>query len=80
MVYCNDITGLITTMGISYNSSEWRLFIGSSTKSLNAVLLNNGNDLGSIPIGYSMNMTETYDNKIGYSQHKDDNYISRNAG
>ena len=51
-VYCNGIKGLITTMGISYNSSEWRLFIDSSTKSLKAVLLNNGNDLESIPIGF----------------------------
>ena len=37
--------------------------------------MNNGNDLGSIPIDYSMNMIETYDNmkmvleKIEYSQH-----------
>ena len=39
---------------------------------MKAVLLNNGNDLESIPIGYSMNMTEKYDNmnmvleNIGY--------------
>ena len=37
--------------------------------------MNNGNELGSIPISYSVNMTETYDNmkivleKIVYSQH-----------
>ena len=47
----------------------------SPTKSLKAVLLNKGNELGSITISYSVNMTETYDNmkmvldKIGYSQH-----------
>ena len=56
VVYCNDIKGLITTMGISYNTFDRRLFIDSSTKNLKAVLLNNEIELGSIP-------TEIYQKK-----------------
>jgi hypothetical protein len=43
LVYCNNVCGLIETMGLTYNSTEWRLFIDSSSRSLKAVLLNNGN-------------------------------------
>ena len=61
-------------MGIEYDPTEWRLFIDSSMRSLKVVLLHNGNQLGSIPIGYSISMNETYANmkivldQIGYYQ------------
>ena len=74
LVYCCNIVGLINEMGIEYDPTEWRLFIDSSMRSLKVVLLHNGNQLGSIPIGYSIAMNETYANmkivldKIGYYQ------------
>ena len=62
-------------MGIPYQPNEWRLFIDSSNKSLKAVLLYIGNKVASIPIGYSAQMTETYENLkfliniINYNDH-----------
>ena len=50
LVYCHNVKGLITKLGLSYNREEWRLFIDSSTKSLKAVLLFNGNQCASIPL------------------------------
>jgi hypothetical protein len=36
LVFCNDIGNLLKKNGLSeYNSSEWRLFIDSSKRSLN---------------------------------------------
>ncbi|KAG7156179.1 hypothetical protein Hamer_G028999 [Homarus americanus] len=49
-------------MGISYNISEWRLFIDSSKRSLEAVLLFNGNQVASVPVGHSVQMDENYNN------------------
>ena len=60
LCFCKDIYGLFTALGITYISSEWRLFIDSSVSSLKAVLLNNGNKLPSIPVSYSTDMKETY--------------------
>src|SRR5215469_5425686 len=62
LVYCSDIEGLIEALGVAYIPSEWRLFIDSSNKSLKVVLLHNGNDLGSVRIGYSIQLVESYDN------------------
>lgn len=76
LVYCTNVKGLITEMGASYDPSDWRLFIDSSQRSLKAVLLHNGNVLASIPIAYSVEITETYDNmkrlltSIKYDEHK----------
>jgi len=39
---------------------EWRLFIDSSITILKAVLLHNGNVFPSIPVGYAIQMKETY--------------------
>jgi hypothetical protein len=50
-------------------------FIGSSKRSLNAVLLHNGNNYASLPIGHSVHLKESYENlelvltKIGYTAH-----------
>ena len=62
VLYCSDILGLFNEVGIAYNSSDWRLFIDSSFKSLKAVLLHNGNKCPSIPVGHSVSMKEEYEN------------------
>ena len=51
-------------MGITYADSDWRLFIDSSNKSLNAVLLYNGNRASLIHVGYSISIIENYNNMI----------------
>ena len=56
--------------------TQWWLFIDSSTKSLKAVLLYKGNIYLSIPLAYSLQMKEDYENvkqlliKINYAQFK----------
>ena len=37
LVYCIDAEGLIRLMGLTYNPTEWRLFLDSSCRSLRAV-------------------------------------------
>ena len=61
LVYCNDVKGLIEALGVTYRPQEWRLFIDSSTRSLKAVLLNIGNKIASVPIGYSVQLKENYE-------------------
>ena len=68
LLFCDNIDGLITAMGTSYTPSQWRLFLDSSKRSLNCVLLYNGNKLASIPIGHSVQMKETYEN-MKYENH-----------
>lgn len=74
--YCNDIDGLMKELKVVYNPKDWRLFIDSSKFGLKAVLLHNGNEKKSVPIGYSATMKETYDNLarvinlINYSKHE----------
>jgi hypothetical protein len=62
LVACNDVDGLMTALNINHKTEEWRLFIDSMKSSLKAVLLHNGNVLPSIPVGYAVNMKESYDN------------------
>ena len=56
--------------------NEWRLFIGSSKRSLKAVLLHIGNKKPSIPIAHSAQLKESYDsikillNAIHYSDYQ----------
>lgn len=76
LIYCIDIQGLINKFEPNiYKSEEWRLFIDSSLRSIKAVLLHNTNDLASIPIAYSVEMSENYDTlkfilqKIKYPTH-----------
>ena len=75
LLFCYNIDGLITAMVTSYTSSEWRLFIDSSKRSLKCVLLHNCNKLASIPIGHSVQMKEIYENmktildRIKYAEH-----------
>jgi hypothetical protein len=61
MVFCKDIAGLVTKIGVQNNySKQWRLFIDSSKRNLKALLLHIGNELASIPIAYSVHLKETY--------------------
>jgi predicted nucleic acid-binding Zn ribbon protein len=76
-VFCTDIRNLLHQMGEKeYDSSNWRLFIDSSKRSLNAVLLHNSNVLASIPLAHSTKLSESYETlklvleKIIYHEHE----------
>lgn len=60
--YCHDINGLFEEIEFPYDPSNWRLFVDSSTRSLKAVLLHNGNKYPSIPIAHSVHLKEGYEN------------------
>ena len=62
LYYCSDIFGVFNEIGIDYNPADCCLFIDSSVKSLKAVLLHNGNEFLSIPLGHSVHMKEEYEN------------------
>ena len=62
LCYCTNIPGLFTSLGLLHNPSDWRFFIDSSQRSLNDVLLHNGNKYPSIPIAHSVHLKEPYDN------------------
>lgn len=76
LVYCCDIPGLVSHMGLTYSADEWRMFIDSSKRSLKAVLLYNGNTVASLPIAHSVTMKESYENvktvlvSVKYDDHK----------
>ena len=75
LVYCVDVKGFIEKLGTTYNSCDWRLFIDSSKRSLNAVLLHNGNLFASIPLAHSTQLKESYKTmkilptKLKYTDH-----------
>lgn len=76
VVFCNDVKGLITLYEIGeYKPEDWRLFIDSSTESLKAVLLHNGNEYAAVPLGHSTILKESYDSckyllqKLDYKSH-----------
>ena len=74
-VFCYDVDGLMNALGIKHDPQEWRLFIDSSKLCLKAVLLHDGNQHPSIPVGYAVHMKETYGNlkqllnKLEYSKY-----------
>ena len=75
-VYCNNIQGLLSEMGLpEYNLDEWRLFIDSTKRSLKCVLLHNGNKFACVPIKHFVIVKEHYMNvkmvlqKLRYSEH-----------
>ena len=76
LLFCDNIEGLITTMGRSYIPSEWRLFTDSSKRSIKCVLLHNGNKFVFVLVGHSIQMKETYENmktildRIKYVEHE----------
>ena len=61
LTYATDIPQIFQRIDIPYCSSEWRLFIDGSIKSIKAVLLHIGNKLPFIPILYGTNTKETYE-------------------
>ena len=60
LCFCNDVAGLFQAIGIACNPIEWRLFIDSSSRSLKAVLLHNGNNYPSLPMAHSVHLKEDY--------------------
>ena len=54
LVFCNDITGLLSMFNVNYDVKEWRLLIDSSKQSLKAVLLHKGNKCASVPVVHSV--------------------------
>jgi hypothetical protein len=50
LVFCSDIPGLITKLGVTYNAAESKIFTDASKRSLKAVLLLNGNRYASVPV------------------------------
>ena len=61
LVCCQDILGLISALGIVYIPTEWQLVLDSSVKCLKAMLLHNGNKIGSVPVGHSVKPTKYYE-------------------
>ncbi|XP_068201934.1 uncharacterized protein [Palaemon carinicauda] len=76
LCYCKDVTGLFTALGLKHDPTHWRLFIDSSTRSLKAVLLPNGNKYPSLPLAHSVQKKKNYENvrqllnKINYDEFK----------
>ena len=68
MCFCSNVDNLFEELEIAHDSKEWRLFIGSSSRSLKYVLLDNGNHYALIPIGHSVEMKKDY--KITYNNVK----------
>lgn len=73
---CVNIRGLFKELKVPYNPKEWRLFIDSSTSSLKAALVHNGNHKPTIPVAYSKIMKESYESMqkllddLNYNDHK----------
>ncbi|GBM77926.1 hypothetical protein AVEN_89589-1 [Araneus ventricosus] len=62
LVFCPNSNELMIELKIPCDPHKWRLFIDSSKTSLKVVLLANGNDLPLVPVAYSVDMKETYEN------------------
>ena len=59
-LYCNNIQGLLSEMGLpECNPDEWRLFTDSSKRSLKCVLLHNGNKFACASIVHSVIVKKT---------------------
>ncbi len=77
LVYCKDVPGLLNEIGVAaYETTDWRLFVDSSKRSLKCVLLHNNNVHPSIPLAHSTTLKEQYDAikyvllKIAYHDHQ----------
>ena len=69
LCYCSNIDSLMNELGVQHCPEEWRLSIDSSKSSLKAVLLHNGNDYPSVPIGHSVHMRESFENMVFLLDH-----------
>nr|CAH7753306.1 unnamed protein product [Callosobruchus chinensis] len=76
LVFCPNVNSLMKALKMPCDPDKWGLFIDSSKTSLKVVLLAHGNDLPSVPVAYSVDMKETYENisrildKINYHGYK----------
>ena len=61
-MFCYDVDDLMNALVMKHDPQEWRLFIDFSKLSLKVVLLHNGNQHPSIPVGHAVYMKETYEN------------------
>ena len=62
LVYCIDVPGLLHEIDVAaYETTDWRLFVDSSKRSLKCVLLHNNNVHLSISLAHSMTLKEQYD-------------------
>jgi len=62
LVFCSDIPGLTTELGVTYNAAEWRIFTDAYVRSLKVVLLRNGKRYyASVPVGHSVKLKDTYE-------------------
>ena len=62
MLLHKDVEGLFSAVVIDDDPTQWRLFIDSCSKSLEALLFDNGNINPSIPFAHSLQMKEDYEN------------------
>ena len=54
LVYCDNVPELLGELGIpSYNPEVWGLFLDSSKRSLQCVLLHNEDRYGAVPVDHS---------------------------
>ena len=60
LCFCHDVPGLFHAIGVPFVPKEWRLFIDSSSTSLKAVLLHNGNKFPTLPLAHSVTLKEDY--------------------
>ena len=65
--FWNQLRNQFNQIWKEYNATKWRLIINDSSKSLKATLLNNGKELAFIPVAYSVEMNETYDNIANFA-------------
>ncbi|XP_051563221.1 uncharacterized protein LOC127446368 [Myxocyprinus asiaticus] len=76
LCFCHKVTSLFKAIGIACNQNEWCLFIDSSSRSLKAVLLHNGNKYPSLPLAHSVHLKQDYNSiKIFLDALKYDEYI-----
>ena len=69
-VLCNDIPGVLMKLGVTeYSPDDWRLFIGSSKRSLKCGRRHITNVYGSIPICHSAAFKEQFDTMKSVLQH-----------
>ncbi|GBM80837.1 hypothetical protein AVEN_219583-1 [Araneus ventricosus] len=62
LVFCPNSSELMIELKMSCDPHKWRLFVDSSKTSLKVVPLAHKNDLPSVPVAYSVDMKETYEN------------------
>ena len=62
LVYCNNSCAVMDVLDHEHKTTEWRLFFDSSKTRMKSVLLHNGNKFPSVPLAYTTNMKEKYEN------------------